>query len=70
MNHGMTINYFPLARTDLEQIALNDAEYMDDTVDGASRDETVYILDTEEKGRSLGLDVYYVDGYYIGVTGN
>ena len=39
-------------------------------VDGVSRDETMYILDTEEKGRNLGLDVYYVDGYYIGIAEN
>lgn len=70
VDHGMTINYFPLARTDLEQIALNDAEYMAGAVDGVSRDETMYILDTEEKGRNLGLDVYYVDGYYIGIAEN
>lgn len=70
VDHGMTINYFPLARTNLEQIALNDVEYMAGTVDGVSRDETMYILDTEEKGRNLGLDVYYVDGYYMGIAEN
>lgn len=64
----MTINFFPLARTDMESIAANDAAYNEALEAGADCSDCIYILDTREKGQELGLEVYEIDGCYVGVV--
>ena len=67
VNHGMTINFFPLARTDMEAISENDGEYIRALKAGEDCSEYMYILGTREKGQELGLDVYKIDGCYVGI---
>lgn len=68
VDQGMTINFFPLARTDMESIAANDAAYNEALEAGADCSDCIYILDTREKGQELGLEVYEIDGCYVGVV--
>lgn len=67
VNRGMTINFFPLARTDMEAIEVNDAAYREALISGADCGDFMYILDTKENGQELGLEVYEVDGFYVGI---
>lgn len=67
-DHRMTINYFPVARIDLEEMALNDRKYMDNTIQNLDRKKCLYIIDTEEKGTFLGLTVQKIDGYLVGIA--
>ena len=68
VDHGMTVNFFPLARTDMEAVAGNDRTYIEALESGADCSDCIYILDTREKGQELGLEVYEIDGCYVGVV--
>lgn len=63
----MTINYFPVARLDFEKIALNDNQYIEDLINGNDGEKNMYILDTDNRAKELGLTLYIVDGYRVGI---
>ena len=67
VGHGMTINYFPVARLDFEKIALNDNQYIEDLINGNDGEKNMYILDTDNRAKELGLTLYIVDGYRVGI---
>ena len=67
VDHGMTINYFPVARLDFEKIALNDNQYIEDLINGNDGEKNMYILDTDNRAKELGLTLYIVDGYRVGI---
>ena len=66
VDHGMTINYFPIARIDYEKLAEEDG-VLRQKAENREDEDTLYILDTREAGEVLGLVVYEIDGYYVGV---
>lgn len=66
VDHGMTINYFPLARIDYDQLAEEESVLRQKAERGEDTD-CLYILDSREAGEVLGLVVYELDGYYVGV---
>lgn len=67
VNHGMTINYFPEARSDEERLTENAAVFKSNLLKGIEGDENLYILDTDERAEELGLTLYMVNGYRVGV---
>lgn len=67
IDHGMTINYFPVARLDFEKIALNDNQYIEELINGNDGEKNMYILDTDNRAKELGLTLYIVDGYRVGI---
>lgn len=66
VDHGMTINYFPIARIDYEKLAEEDG-VLRQKAENREDEDTLYILDAREAGEVLGLVVYEIDGYYVGV---
>lgn len=69
IDHEMTINYFPLARTDDEAFESNEEMFIEELLSGTAEDgdKNLYILETEELAEKLGLTSYMIDGYCIGV---
>ena len=67
VNHGMTINYFPEARSDEEKLIYNSKIFESNLLNGEEGDKNLYILDTDEKAEQLGLILYLIDGYRVGV---
>lgn len=67
VNHGMTINYFPEARSDEDRLTANAEVFKNNLLQGIEGDKNLYILDTDERAEELGLTLYMVDGYHVGV---
>ncbi len=67
VEHGLKVNYFPVARANEIQLAINDAQYVHNLLNGVDSDINLYILDTPERGIEYGLEIYSVDGYFVGI---
>ena len=69
VDHQMTLNYFLFARSRYDI----GRQYIFDIIEeGKSLDKYLFIFFEENKMQALmaGLNVYYVDGYYIGYSGD
>lgn len=67
VNHHMTINYFPEARSDERKLEQNEKVFEAELLTGTEAAKNLYILDTDKKAEELGLSIHMVDGYWVGV---
>ena len=67
VDHGMKVSSFPAARLDYDLLTANDNLNAENTRNGSISKDSLYILDSVERGEELGLEVFCIDSYNVGV---
>ncbi|MDD3220931.1 MAG: DUF6311 domain-containing protein [Lachnospiraceae bacterium] len=66
VDHGLVVNYFPVARADEDRLNLLDNDYAYSLLN-KNGNKYVYILDTEERASEYDLKIYHIDGFIVGI---
>lgn len=67
IDQEMSINYFPAARVNEEEMFYNDNEFAHELLNDLGGKNNLYILDSESRAEEYGLKAYNIDGYIVGV---
>ena len=67
-DYHMTLNYYVSARTDFSRLDALQQQVYEELANGEGRKDTLYIFMDEDSAKNSGLNIYNVDGLFVGIA--